>query len=209
MQSVRGRAGQIATYLLAVIVAQFLFLLLLQYRDGSSGEEAGVDHHTGQHRAGDDTMMQMQMWFQTTTHVTLWFKSWHITSPLWYAMSCFGLFILCIAQEGLGRWRITYPQTTKSRSKSVESAGAGLQEQESLITSRQARDSTSHILLTLGYGANVATSYLLMLAVMTFNVGYFITVVLGLMVGHFLLFSPALDSSSSGRLSELCCPQPS
>lgn len=74
---------------------------------------------------------------------------------------------------------------------------------------RQARDSTSHILLTLGYGANVATSYLLMLAVMTFNVGYFITVVLGLMVGHFLLFSPALDSSSSGRLSELCCPQPS
>ena len=34
---------------------------------------------------GHDMMMTMQMWFQATTHVTLWFKSWHITSPTWYS----------------------------------------------------------------------------------------------------------------------------
>ena len=61
---------------------------------------------------------------------------------------------------------------------------------------------TERLLLSLGYGANVATSYLLMLAIMTYNVGYFITIVVGLSVGHFLLFNaPPQDASGSGILS--------
>ena len=61
------------------------------------------------------------------------------------------------------------------------------------------------MLLSLTYGLNVATSYLLMLAVMTFNAGYFFVIVGGLTVGHFLFSgSPAAAQSSS----ELCCPQP-
>ena len=61
------------------------------------------------------------------------------------------------------------------------------------------------MLLSLTYGVNVATSYLLMLAVMTFNAGYFFVIVGGLTLGHFLFSgSPA----NAGASSELCCPQP-
>ena len=68
---------------------------------------------------------------------------------------------------------------------------------------------SGRLLLSLAYGANVTTSYMLMLAVMTFNVGYFITIVAGLTVGHFLLFStPAEGGTGVSMLSELCCPQP-
>ena len=69
----------------------------------------------------------------------------------------------------------------------------------------------SRLLLSLAYSANLTTSYLLMLAVMTFNVGYFITVVSGLTIGHFFLFPAPLDEAlaSGSLLSELCCAQPS
>lgn len=67
---------------------------------------------------------------------------------------------------------------------------------------------TGRLLLCLAYGANVTTSYLLMLAVMTFNVGYFVTIVAGLTVGHYLMASVPLEGTVGGLLSELCCAQP-
>ena len=59
---------------------------------------------------------------------------------------------------------------------------------------------------SLLYGVNIATSYLLMLAVMTFNVGYFVVICAGLAVGHFIFYPAA--SGSSNDSSEACCPQP-
>ena len=36
------------------------------------------------HQAGQTMdMMMMQMWFEATTKVTLWFKAWHIQDPVW------------------------------------------------------------------------------------------------------------------------------
>ena len=63
---------------------------------------------------------------------------------------------------------------------------------------------SSRLLLTLLYGVNVAISYLLMLAVMTYNVGYFVVIVLGLSLGHYLFFSEA----SATAPADTCCPQP-
>ncbi len=57
--------------------------------------------------------------------------------------------------------------------------------------------------LTVLYAVNVAISYLLMLAVMTYNVGYFFAIVGGLAVGYFLFFSPASPTASA----DVCCAQ--
>lgn len=57
--------------------------------------------------------------------------------------------------------------------------------------------------LTLLYAVNVAISYMLMLAIMTYNVGYFFAIVAGLAVGYFIFYNSASPSASS----DVCCPQ--
>ena len=57
--------------------------------------------------------------------------------------------------------------------------------------------------LTALYALNVAISYLLMLAIMTYNVGYFIVIVLGLAIGYFIFF----NSSSPTASTDVCCAQ--
>ena len=58
------------------------------------------------------------------------------------------------------------------------------------------------LLLSLLYGTNLALAYLLMLAVMTYNVGYFAVIVIGLTVGHFMFFRWQQSSS------DVCHAQP-
>ena len=53
---------------------------------------------------------------------------------------------------------------------------------------------------SLLYGMNLSCSYLLMLAVMTYNVGYFFVIVLGLALGNFLF-------SSGSKSSDICHSQ--
>lgn len=67
--------------------------------------------------------------------------------------------------------------------------------------------SQTRLALSLLFGLNVTVSYLLMLAVMTYNVGYFVAIVLGLTAGHFIFFNA--DSPLSAP--DACCPggQPS
>ena len=60
------------------------------------------------------------------------------------------------------------------------------------------------LLLTLMYAVNVTISYLLMLAIMTYNVGYFIAIVGGLAAGHFIFFSEA----SATAAPDTCCAAP-
>jgi copper transporter 1 len=63
------------------------------------------------------------------------------------------------------------------------------------------------LLLSILYAVNLTTSYLLMLAVMTFNVGYVFAVIAGLALGHFIFFPPASGKNPPSMLSEACCPQ--
>ena len=63
------------------------------------------------------------------------------------------------------------------------------------------------LLASVLYALNLTTSYLLMLAVMTFNVGYFLAIVGGLALGHFIFFPPATGRNPPSMLSEACCPQ--
>ena len=64
-------------------------------------------------------------------------------------------------------------------------------------------ESRVRLALTVLYAVNVAISYLLMLAIMTYNVGYFFAIVGGLSVGYFLFFSAASPTASA----DVCCAQ--
>lgn len=56
------------------------------------------------------------------------------------------------------------------------------------------------------YGVNVATSYLLMLAAMTFNIGVFATICVGMAFGHYFFrgFTEEATEASQG-LADACC----
>ena len=69
---------------------------------------------------------------------------------------------------------------------------------------RNAASSSLQLWHSALYAINIGFSYLLMLAIMTYNVGYFIVIVLGLATGHFLFQLPGLVSS---ELSDICCVQ--
>ena len=60
----------------------------------------------------------------------------------------------------------------------------------------------SKLVLSLLYGLNLALAYLLMLAVMTYNVGYFLVIIVGLTAGHFFFFRWQQSSS------DVCHAQP-
>jgi hypothetical protein len=50
---------------------------------------------------------------------------------------------------------------------------------------------------------HMATSYLLMLAVMTFNVGFFVAVVVGMGIGHFI-FQQQSQEAPNAHGDDIC-----
>lgn len=73
----------------------------------------------------------------------------------------------------------------------------------SVCRSLRTPETRVRLALTLLYAVNVAISYMLMLAIMTYNVGYFFAIVAGLAVGYFIFYNSASPSASS----DVCCPQ--
>ncbi|CAL5221667.1 g3896 [Coccomyxa viridis] len=157
-------------------------------------------HESSEGHHGVGMMMMMQMYFTATTHVTLWFQRWHTSSSAWYAISVVGLFALALLQEFLVSYRANIgmkaakPATTSSTDMNVTLTGGRS------LASPEAR---VKVALTLLYAVNVAISYLLMLAIMTYNVGYFFAIVVGLAAGYFAFF----NSASPTATSDVCCPQ--
>lgn len=140
--------------------------------------------------------MSMQMSFEASTAVTLWLKQWHTQGWGSYMLSCGGLVALCLIHEILHAYRSSFHQQYVSNSQDLQydrlqvpaevvDGGVSSKRSMSPVAARAV-----HSLL---YAVNLAFSYLLMLAVMTFNIGYFVVVVLGLALGNFLFG----DSKSS------------
>lgn len=59
----------------------------------------------------------------------------------------------------------------------------------------------ARLILGLIYALNVFFAYMLMLAIMTYNGGIFIAVVVGLAVGHAIFLRP----STGSVLNDVCC----
>lgn len=173
----------------------------------SPGSMGGM-MHSGQ---SENMMMSMQMYFTATSSVTLWFQKWSTNTQGKYAASIVGLLLLCILQEAVSRFRThAARQWGSSGFRSLQSSSADVVHSDAQSSIASFRKYLPvRVGLSLLYALNLTTSYLLMLAIMTFNVGYFIAIVAGLGLGHFIFF-PSLQSSGSspGMLSEACCPQP-
>jgi copper transporter 1 len=107
------------------------------------------------------------MSFELSTRTVLWFSQWRTEGPFSYALALSVVVALGFVHEALQRARL---------------ASAG---------SASPRDRA------LSYGLSLVTSYLLMLAVMTYNVGVFVAVVAG-MAGGFFVFGAAAAAGGGG-----------
>jgi len=142
--------------------------------------------------------MEMQMSFYWGTGVTLWFQGWTTRGPGEYVLALAGLAALCAGQEAVHTWRahaaagcVAGPPSRLGRRprfrltplrSSARSSGRGGAALEAAL-----------------YGAHVLCSYLLMLAVMSFNGGVLLTVVASMAASRFLMARPR--SGSSGTLA--------
>lgn len=175
---------------------------------GSSPAPSASSMSESSSSGSNSMMMMMQMYFEATTSVTLWFKEWKTDTSGKYAGSIIGLLLLCLLQEGISRGRLLATRRWAGSSfRSLDSSSEAGHPDPVFSFASYGRHLPTRIGLTALYALNVTTSYLLMLAVMTFNVGYFITVVAGLALGHFIFFPASQARDSPGMLSEACCPQ--
>lgn len=180
---------------IGIIAASVITLLLLVRSISSSTSSADTqhhpqptshDHHQASHHhsgMGHDNMMMMPMWFMWTVDTILWFHSWHPTSLLPYLGSCLLLVGFAILHEALASWRVSFAKSNTHTAPHgyVAVAGSERFKEKSLLQLR--------VQNSLLYTANITTGYMLMLAVMSFNVGYFLSVVAGMGLGHFLFFN--------------------
>lgn len=120
------------------------------------------------------------MYFQWSTEVELLFRGWKTPTWYFYLLSCFGVMLLAIMLEGI---RLIIHNVTHSRRSYAASLPRRLADM-------------------LLYGLYVFIGYMVMLVVMTYNIGIFIAVLLGYCIGN-LIFPrrPVLHLQEEGVAS--------
>jgi len=133
-------------------------------------------------RQASATMMHMS--FYWGYDVTVLFKSWTISSAQAYFLTWFLVFLFGLLHEFLVTYRTTYIQKHLAIRGPAPEEGVRV---PMLEKKSPAAPGSSKVVSTVLYGVNHITGYSLMLIVMTFNLGLFVAVILGLSVG-FLFF---------------------
>ncbi|KAM0952501.1 putative Ctr copper transporter [Dioscorea sansibarensis] len=126
-------------------------------------------------------MMHMTFYWGKT--VTILFDSWRTDSWLGYALSLLAVLIAAAFYQYMEDRRIRFK--ILARSKSPPSPPSV---QTPLLLSSSA-SAFARLAASVIFGVNSAIGYLLMLAVMSFNGGVFVAVIIGLAVGYFLFRS--------------------
>lgn len=116
----------------------------------------------------------MPMSFEWSTRTVLWFPQWQTTGPMSYALA-----LACVAALGLAH------EALSARRLAAAVGGSG---QPPLAPRDRA----------LAYALSLVTSYLLMLAVMTYNVGVFVAVVAGMAGGFFVFGAGGAGAAVAG-----------
>ncbi|GLT25647.1 hypothetical protein SLA2020_007650 [Shorea laevis] len=134
----------------------------------------------------------MHMTFYWSLEVTLLFSSWKTHSWLSYALT----LIACIAASACYQ----YVEHIRYRLRQV---GKPTQLDVPLLPDQKARWSVAKIAGGVAFGFSSGLGYLLMLAVMSFNGGVFLAIVLGLTIGY-LSFRTEDDEGTTGGVGSTC-----
>ncbi|KAL2237312.1 copper transporter 5 [Sesamum indicum] len=126
----------------------------------------------------------MHMTFYWGRRVTILFDSWKTDSWLSYFLSLFACFLFSVFYQYMEDRRLRLKLLSVSKTSPPPSAGPSLST-PLLLSKMGARNwSPSRFAGGILFGINAAIGYLLMLAIMSFNAGVFIAVVVGLGVGY-------------------------
>lgn len=163
--------------------------------DHSHHASAAAGHAENGMDPGMHMDMSMPMFFQATLHTVLWFKSWETHSTASYVAALLCLLAFAIFHESMSVIRTKVAAALKPRKSGV------LLPVEESYTPVSARDTVwQRVIISSLYAAHIGTGYLLMLAVMTFNVGFFFAVVAGMGIGHFLFH----QKGSGPLVTDIC-----
>lgn len=133
----------------------------------------------------------MHMTFYWSKQVTLLIDSWRTNSWLSYSLSLLACFIVSVFYQYLESYRIRLKLLSCRKPSPSEI-------EVPLLRSKVAGKWTAvKFAESLFFGVNSAIGYLLMLAVMSFNGGVFVAIVLGLAFGYLAFRSDDEDFSVS------------
>ena len=153
----------------------------------------GMHHHQMGEESSAPPMAMMAMSFSSSCDVVLLFDWWHPRTQGAYVLSLCVIFALCLLQEWLVASRALMTQPPPAH-------GSGSGEDAPLFKawrpSPRRTAAMERTLLTANYAASVALGFAIMLLVMSFNWGVFLTVIAGLATGH-ALFMPRRVAGSA------------
>ncbi|KAI5074050.1 hypothetical protein GOP47_0012063 [Adiantum capillus-veneris] len=137
----------------------------------------------------------MHMTFYWGKQATILFDGWKTSTWGTYSLSLAALFLASIVLQYIANLRITGSSLS---GKSFSSSSSSTEAKIPLLGKAELSLSSSKKLLGSAlFGVRVGLGYLLMLAVMSFNAGVFLAVVLGFAAGHFLFASESSSTTAT------------
>jgi len=168
----------------------------------------GREQEQGREREGENqsSATMMHMTFYWGKSVIVLFDQWAVKTWQGYILTLIVLFVFSVFHEWLAVQRSVFLTTSSAgKTSAVPSAAVSDDTPEAPLLGgvvvQGSRIGINKALESLLFGIKVGLGYLLMLAVMSYNGGVFLSIVAGLAVGYFFFRS----GSAAPSFHDPCC----